>query len=105
MTGGIKVIYTRLGDKADHVIMEMIKGDRREWIVITSDRQIADYAWSHGSVPVASEQFMARLAHAGGIADGEYEELDETVDTVRRKGTSRQLSKKERSLSKAIRKL
>ena len=44
--GGVKVIYSRIGDKADSVIKRMISAERREWIVVTSDREIADHAWS-----------------------------------------------------------
>ena len=35
MTGGITVVYSRIGDKADAVIKRTISSDRREWIVVT----------------------------------------------------------------------
>ena len=105
VTGGIRVIYSRLGDKADRVIKKMIEQDRKEWIVITSDREIMAHAWSLGSVPVTSDQFMKIVEHAESITGGEYEPLEEDHDTLPRKGSPHQLSKKEKALSRALRKL
>jgi predicted RNA-binding protein with PIN domain len=56
-TSGIKVIYSRLGESADHVIKRIIGTENKEWRVITSDRDIISYAWSIGSVPVSSAKF------------------------------------------------
>jgi predicted RNA-binding protein with PIN domain len=46
-TAGIRIIYSRLGETADAVIKRMIQTDKKEWIVVSSDRDIASYAWSH----------------------------------------------------------
>ena len=45
-TGSITVIYSRLGENADYVIKRIISRDKREWIVVTSDRDIAAFAWA-----------------------------------------------------------
>jgi len=105
VTGGIRVIYSRLGDKADRVIKKMIEQERKEWIVITSDREIMAHAWSFDSVPVTSDQFMHILEDAGNIAAGEYEPLEEDDHTPPRKGSSQRLSKKEKAFRRALRKL
>ena len=105
VTGGIRVIYSRLGDKADRVIKKMIEQDRKEWIVITSDREIMAHAWSFDSVPVDSAQFMHILEDAGSITSGEYELLEEDDHTPPRKGSSQRLSKKEKAFRRALRKL
>jgi predicted RNA-binding protein with PIN domain len=103
--GGIRVIYSRLGDKADEVIKTMIEQDRKEWIVITSDREIMDHAWKNSSVPVPSDQFISRLEHAGNDP-GDDEEFSEDDDSVQqRKGSPRQLSKKEKALLRVLNKL
>lgn len=105
MTGGIKVIYSRLGEKADSVIKRIISREKREWIVISSDRDIMAYAWSCGSVPVSSEKFQSIIEKTGESFTGEYELLDEDDHIVHRKGNPRKLSRKEKALMRVIRKL
>lgn len=103
--GGVKVIYSRIGDKADSVIKRMISAERREWIVVTSDREIADHAWSTGSIPVSSDDFLSALStkDLSGIED-EDEDEEEYIEP-RRKGSPRQLSKKEKAIKRALSKL
>ncbi|MEW6108171.1 MAG: NYN domain-containing protein [Nitrospirota bacterium] len=102
--GGIKVIYSKLGEKADSVIKRIISREKREWIVISSDRDITSYAWSSGSVPVPSEEFLSAVEKAGESLSGEYE-LFEEEDAVERKGNPRKLSKKEKALRRVLGKL
>jgi predicted RNA-binding protein with PIN domain len=108
-TGGIAVIYSRLGENADYVIKRIISRDKREWIVITSDRDIAAFAWANGSIAVPSDRFRAAIGAAGLLTEGEYEPLYEEEDGapgVRRgKGNPRTPSKKEKALTRALRKL
>jgi uncharacterized protein len=103
VTGGVRVIYSKLGDKADAVIKRIISSERREWIVATSDREIADHAWSTGSIPVSSDSFLNALSveDFSGIEEEDEEEYIEP----RRKGSPRQLSKKEKAIRRALSKL
>lgn len=82
----------------------MIEQDRKEWIVISSDREIMDHAWSYGSVPVSSDQFLRLLEQAGKQTAGNYEPLDND-DVMLQKGNPRQLSKKDKALMRALKKL
>ena len=102
VTGGIRVIYSRLGDKADDVIRKIISQEKKEWIVITSDREIASHAWAEGAVPVSSDDFRQRLGQ-DDMNRGENPH-DEGWDR-REKGNPRQPSKKEKALIRALRKL
>lgn len=83
----------------------MIEHDRKEWIVITSDREIISHAWKHGSVPVPSEQFMSLLEHSDNEPGGRHESLDEDDSAQHRKGSPHQRSKKEKALLRALDKL
>jgi uncharacterized protein len=103
VTGGVKVIYSRIGDKADSVIKRMISAERREWIVVTSDRDIADHAWSTGSIPISSDDFLNALS-AKDLSCSEEEDEEEYIEP-RRKGSPRQLSKKEKAIKRALSKL
>lgn len=101
--GGVRVIYSRLGDKADEVIKTIIEQDRKEWLVISSDRVIMDHARSCGSLPVSSDQFLELLDQVGKQISGDYEPLDD--DEKPQKGNPRQLSKKDKALARALKKL
>ena len=41
---GIKIIYSKLGEKADEVIKHIIANSSEEVIVVSSDREIRDFA-------------------------------------------------------------
>jgi predicted RNA-binding protein with PIN domain len=104
--GGVKIIYSGLGEKADAVIKRIITRERKEWIVITSDRDIMSYAWSSGSVPIPSSEFLTLLEKGTLSLSGEYDLIEEDYDEARqRKGNPQMLSKKERALLRARRKL
>lgn len=105
--GGIKVIYSGIGEKADSVIKRIISSERHERIVVTSDRDIMRHAWSAGSIPVQSDLFYEAVERKVSCpSDREYVE-DEKNDyrEFRRKGNPRKLSKKEKAVRRALRKL
>jgi predicted RNA-binding protein with PIN domain len=104
-TGGINVIYSRLGEKADVVIKRTVSSIKHEWIVVSSDRDIMEHAWSCGSVPVSSATFLDILEHTGKTIAGDYELLEEDYSKDTRKGNPRKPSKKEKALNRVLRKL
>ncbi len=63
------------------------------------------YAWTCGSVPVASEEFRAVMENTGISFAGEYDLLEEDDRSVYKKGNPRQFSKKEKALMRVLRKL
>ncbi|MDA8082164.1 MAG: NYN domain-containing protein [Nitrospiraceae bacterium] len=101
---GIPVIYSRLGDKADLVIKRLISEDKREWIVITSDREIAAHAWASGSVPVRSEVFQDILEGRRTSFTDEAATGDEEGPKTRR-GKAHTPSRKEKSIARVLKKL
>ncbi|MDP3260976.1 MAG: NYN domain-containing protein [Thermodesulfovibrionales bacterium] len=105
VTGGIKVIYSRLGEKADAVIKRIISSEKKQLIVITSDREIADHAWANGSVVVSSDEFSDILGKPLKVETGEFDMIDEDEYEPPKKGSPRRLSKKEKAKMRAISKL
>jgi len=112
-SGDIRIIYSRLAEKADSVIMRMISREKKNWIVISSDREIADFALRHDLVPIRSEEFEERLYHALRLKEFEdetlppYDEYDEenSYSYHRKKGNPRKLSKRHKKKLQALRKL
>ncbi|MFZ3122931.1 MAG: NYN domain-containing protein [Thermodesulfovibrionales bacterium] len=105
VTGGIKVIYSRLGEKADAVIKRIISSEKKQLIVITSDREIADHAWANGSVVVSSDEFSDILGKPLKVETGEFDMIGEDEYEMPKKGSPRRLSKKEKAKMRALSKL
>jgi len=88
--GGITVIYSGTGEKADDVIKRILKAEKKFWIVITSDRDIKKAAWRENCVAIDSSIFL-------DIINSEEYFIEQ------KKGKT--LSKKEKAIQRAIAKL
>ncbi|GAB4543237.1 MAG: NYN domain-containing protein [Thermodesulfovibrionia bacterium] len=105
--GGIRVIYSRLGEKADAVIMRIISEERKPWIVVSSDKEIANFTIRHNLIPIRADEFEERLYRAllqEPASNAEYYDEWEG-DAHQRKGTSKRLSKFKRRKLQALSKL
>jgi hypothetical protein len=111
---GIDVIYSRKGEKADEVIKRIVQERAEEIVVVTSDRDIADFVSRRGGTAISSQEFdglmgKARTAmiihtrHAEERLD--KEEDDASKGEIRKKGPSRRLSRRKKSAMVSIRKL
>lgn len=106
MRGGIRIIYSGIGERADDVIGRILSKERREWIVVSSDREVAARAWAAGSVPVPSGEFLRIIERPGGSVSCASEEKSEDEETfTRQKGRARQLSRREKAIERALARL
>jgi uncharacterized protein len=107
VTGGITIIYTRIGENADSVIKRIVSSVKREWLVVTSDRDIANFVWTSGSISVPAEAFLGYVGkRESPFSDYSGDEISEQeYRGPQRKGNPRQLSRKEKALMRALRKL
>ncbi|MBF0558821.1 MAG: NYN domain-containing protein [Nitrospirae bacterium] len=119
--GGVTVIYSGLGERADDVIKRIVSRDRKEWLVVSSDREIARHAWSVNAIAVPSDEFIqivsrevaGRSVSATGGNDMDIHEdtayskdSDEDSEVFNTgKGNPHKLSKKEKSVRRALSKL
>ena len=112
--GGINILYSRRGETADDLIKRMIENRKEEFVVVTSDRAIADFASHRGVAAIASPVFESRLERAAsaraGDDDGqqaveEEEEGEKGTLSTKKKGPSRRLSKKQKQALSTIKKL
>lgn len=102
-TGGVTVIYSRLGEKADSVIERILREKKRSWIVVSSDRAVADFAWGMGYASLNSQEFERKMESA--IQAGPFDVLDEEDMTIPKKGNPRQPNKRQKLKIKALQKL
>jgi len=107
--GGINIIFSRLGEKADAVIKRILQMKGSEGLIlVTSDRELVSAAWAANAVPVPSDEILKKLSPlrektgpgASREAPGDFEE--ETKIPARR---SRTLSRKQKAVERALGKL
>lgn len=103
--GGIDIVYSQRGEKADEVIKRMVRHQGEEFVVVTSDRDIVNFTERRGGTGVPSLIFEAKMEQlfvpgiGNHVVDNDRNENDEKV--AKTKGPSRRLSRKKRiSLAK-----
>lgn len=109
--GNVTVIYTKVTEKADDLIIKMLAREKKEWIIISSDREISDAALRNEMAAVSSDEFEIKLDHALAsedevpeIYDG-YEDDEEDFKSPAGKGNPRRLSKNDKRRLQALKKL
>lgn len=106
--GRVTVVFSRLGENADSVIKKILSKDRKPWIVISSDREIADFAYGKDFAAITSSEFEKKLYSAGSITEKDENKAvqdEEDEAPVRRKGNPYKPSKKLKQKQLAIKKL
>jgi hypothetical protein len=110
---GIDIIYSRKGEKADEVIKRMVQDRAEEVVVVTSDRDIADFVSRRGGTAISSQEFDGLMGRAKTAVTGQGghneersgKEDDATTGRAKKKGPSRRLSRRKKSAMDRIRKL
>lgn len=113
--GGMDIIYSRRGKKADDVIKQIAEHSGEELMVVTSDRDIASFVERRGGTVVASRDFEAIIAMKAGEksaaapqpgAEAKPEDDEDPAPAgSRKKGPARRISRKERDYRKRVGKL
>jgi predicted RNA-binding protein with PIN domain len=113
----VTVIYSSLGEKADSVIKNMLSSATKPWIVVSSDREIYEFARKKYLVALKADEFAAKLAAAlaacgkgkeENLYDGyeeDYEDEDGDPQTSGKKGNPNKLSKEDKRRIEALKKL
>ena len=101
---GIDLIFSKLGETADEVIKRLVKERGSGAVVVTSDRDISRYAQRLSAAVIPSDQFRERIQSLGLRGDGE-DAFEEEEPENSKKGPSRRLSKKQKRLRAALKKL
>ena len=105
---GITVIFSKLGERADQVIQRLCVEYGTNAVVVSSDREISNYARIQGSFTISAQEFEQRLRqtsstetrHPTGSAAVKDDDVAEPhsggKQTGKKKGNPRKLPKKER---------
>ncbi len=102
---GMGIIYSRRGERADEVIKRLLTQERGRAVVVSSDRELRDFADRVGATWITAPDFEA--AHLPGHPDNFPPEADatEASHTSGKKGPSRRLPKRQRQRQQRLRKL
>ena len=109
--GGITVVYSSLGEKADSVIKRMLSSPTKKWIAVSSDREIYNFAEKNDCVALKRDEFEAKLEagiYEGGInsAYGFSKDDGDSYPTgAGKKGNPKKLSKRDKKKMEAMKKL
>jgi len=100
---GIEIVYSRLGEKADAVVIRLAREKNSGAVVVSSDREIRNAVERFGAVAIHAQEFseiLQDLDFPGG-ADG----FDDWLDQPSERGGAGRLSKAERKRQDKLRKL
>jgi predicted RNA-binding protein with PIN domain len=109
MERGIRVIFSKRGQKADEVIKNIARESGRELLIVTSDLDIKNFAEKNGNVVISSHDFlqkmeMAQYLNLKGMIEDDESGYNESTGT-KKKGNPRKLPKGERKKKRMIKKL
>ena len=102
---GILIIYSRRGERADEVIKRLLAREGSRAVLVSSDREIQDFADRQGATWVAAGQFETQYLSNGAAG---RESADQDTPASRggdKKGPARRLKKNLRKKKQRLRKL
>lgn len=103
--GGIRIIFSQQGEKADSVIQRLAGEMSSGCIVVTSDREVRRAVEASGAVAIYAGEFNAKLKMIDRDMFDEQGEEPESVGGRGKKGNPRRPSKIERKRRERLRKL
>ena len=98
---GIVIVYSRLGEKADAVVIRLAREKNNGAVVVSSDREIRNAVERFGAVAIHAQEFSEILQELDSGAD----EFDQWQDHESDRGGANRLSKAERKRQDKLKKL
>lgn len=101
---GVSIVFSRLGEPADNVIVRRARKQSAGCVVVTSDREVRNAVERFGTVALNAGEFRKMLRNLAGSFD-EPEPDEPSRRDSSKKGNPRRLSKKERRRREKLNKL
>ncbi len=104
---GMLIIFSGNGETADDVIKRMAAKEGARALIVSSDRDITDFAASKGAATIGAREFEQKVSAALYLNSGHTEDYHDGGwrPTTRKKGPSRRLPKRRRRLNLKLHKL
>ncbi|MFZ5453492.1 MAG: NYN domain-containing protein [Thermodesulfobacteriota bacterium] len=101
---GMAIIYSRRGERADEVIKRLLERERGRGVVVSSDKELQDFADRVGAAWISAPEFeMFHLQGAAGPTESEAEEQPPSRSS--KKGPSHRVPKRQRQRQQRLKKL
>jgi predicted RNA-binding protein with PIN domain len=108
---GVQVVYSKKGERADQVIQRLASEFGRECAVVSSDREVADFAKAQGAFVIGAGEFEARLREGAPVGtrmafipSRRVLDKDDLLERHReKKGNPRKLPKAQRKRKRELR--
>jgi predicted RNA-binding protein with PIN domain len=102
---GMIIVYSRRGERADEVIKRLLEKERNRGVVVSSDRELQDYADRVGATWISAPEF--EMSHLRGTPAGipEADEEDASGHGTQKKGPSHRAPKRQRQRQQRLKKL
>lgn len=102
---GIEIKFSRSGELADTVIKNISAREKERALIVSSDRDIVDFAASQGSATIDSVLFAEKITMASYLDKKGMDEDEGWIPTTKKKGPKKRLSKRQRRNRIKIKKL
>jgi len=103
---GIQIVYSKRGERADQVIQRLAQEFGSDCAVVSSDREVVDYARGHGAFVMGAREFAEKLS-SGPVREIAHKELDVGDESPARgpekRGNPRKLPKSARRRGRQLR--
>jgi len=99
----VSIVYSRLGEKADNVVIRLARQTGSGCVVVTSDNEVRNAVERFGAVALYAAEFSAMLRDVAFSFDADDPEDSERA--APKKGNPKRLSKKERKRREKLHKL
>lgn len=106
--GPVTAIYTRGGEIADEVIIELAREKKQAAIVVSSDRMVAEGSRKAGASAMSASEFdriLFRIHHGQSLNGRENDEGFDPKKGTQKKGPSHRRAKKDRKVYSKLKKL
>jgi predicted RNA-binding protein with PIN domain len=102
---GMAVVYSRRGERADEVIKRLLEKERSRAVVVSSDRELQEYALEVNATWISAPEF--EMSHLRGTGAGFQEDADETSagHGSQKKGPAHRAPKRQRQRRQRLKKL
>lgn len=98
---GIRVIFSRLGEKADHVIKRIVEKEGEKAVIVTSDSDIAHFASKKKAAVISASGFEQKMIDV--LFDKQSEESDDWEKP--KKGSAKKPPRHDRRCKMKLKKL
>jgi len=105
---GIEIVFSRRGEKADQVIQRLTAEFGSDCAVVSSDREIVDFATAQGAFVMQAQEFLSKLRDASNSpGPTAHKELDTGEDLrpkrgPEKRGNPRKLPKAQRERNRRL---